>query len=416
MKATYFSSPELGYHSDLGAGPVEWRGNLDLERTEAGWLPHRLPRWTRDQYPPDSLQDVVLEPSGVRLALRTAADTLELSLLATQGVWRGDVPPARVEGFDLVVDGDVVAAGVTEKPGTIVVFDETGVLSRTEAAPGTVRFSGLQRRPGEHEIEIWLPHHTRVEVIGLRADAPLVPPTPAPGPVWLHHGSSISHCREALRPTGTWPAVAARLAGLDLLNLGFSGQAQLDGFTARAIRDTPADLISLKLGINVVNGDSMRLRAFVPAVHAFLDTIREGHPRTPILLISPIHSPSVEDRPGPSLVDPAAAKLWFITHGTPSEVDEGRLSLRLIRDTLAAVAERRGVSDPNLHFLAGPALFGPDDIDHLPDNLHPDPVGYQLMGERFARLALAPGAAFRAPTEVVDTASPSGVDGAMDGC
>ena len=44
------------------------------------------------------------------------------------------------------------------------------------------------------------------------------------------------------------------------------------------MRDTPADLISVKLGINLVNTDLMRLRAFGPAVHGFLDTIRDGHP------------------------------------------------------------------------------------------------------------------------------------------
>jgi hypothetical protein len=44
------------------------------------------------------------------------------------------------------------------------------------------------------------------------------------------------------------------------------------------IRDAPADLITLKVGINLVNADSMRERTFRPAVHAFLDTIREGIP------------------------------------------------------------------------------------------------------------------------------------------
>jgi hypothetical protein len=178
------------------------------------------------------------------------------------------------------------------------------------------------------------------------------------------------------------------MAGLELINLGFSGQAQLDGFTARAIRDTPAELISLKLGINVVNADSMRMRAFIPAVHAFLDTIRDGHPDTPLLLISPVHSPSVEDRPGPSYVDPAAGKLWFTTDGTPAEVAQGRLSMESVRAALAALTAGRAEHDPNLSYLDGRELFGPDDLEHLPDNLHPDPAGYQLMGERFVSAAL----------------------------
>lgn len=42
------------------------------------------------------------------------------------------------------------------------------------------------------------------------------------------------------------------------------------------MRDTPADLISFKMGINVVNTDAMRLRAFTPALHGFLTIIREA--------------------------------------------------------------------------------------------------------------------------------------------
>ena len=44
----------------------------------------------------------------------------------------------------------------------------------------------------------------------------------------------------------------------------------VDPFLARVMRDTPADVISLKLGINVTNSDSMRLRAFVAALNGVL--------------------------------------------------------------------------------------------------------------------------------------------------
>lgn len=99
--------------------------------------------------------------------------------------------------------------------------------------------------------------------------------------MWLHHGSSISHGSNAATPTGTWPAVAAARAGVELHNLGFGGSALLDPFIGRVLRDTAADLISIKLGINLVNTDLMRRRALGPAVHGLLDTVREGHPDTP---------------------------------------------------------------------------------------------------------------------------------------
>lgn len=154
-----------------------------------------------------------------------------------------------------------------------------------EGPAGTARFTDLPAH--DKDIEIWLPHTEITELIALRTDAP-VEPTPDSGRrVWLHHGSSISHGSNATHPTATWPALAAAQGEVELVNLGFSGSALLDPFTARAMRNTPADLISVKIGINVVNADVMRLRAFTPAVHGFLDTIREGHPTTPLLVVSP---------------------------------------------------------------------------------------------------------------------------------
>ena len=109
---------------------------------------------------------------------------------------------------------------------------------------------------------------------------------------------------------------------MELINLGLGGSALLDPFTARAMRDTPADLISVKIGINLVNTDLMRLRAFTPAVHGFLDTIREGHPTTPLLVVSPILCPIHEDTPGPSAPDFDAlgdGRLRFRATGDPAE-------------------------------------------------------------------------------------------------
>src|SRR5262249_53891273 len=155
-------------------------------------------------------------------------------------------------------------------------------------------------------LDLYLPHAAAVTLVALRADAPVEAPAPPPARVrhWVHHGSSISHCLEATYPTGVWPVVAARRAGVDLTRLAFAGECQLDQYVARSIRDMDADLISLKLGINLVNADSMRERTFVPAVHGFLDTIRDGHPTTPIAVVAPILCPAHEDHPGPTATQP----------------------------------------------------------------------------------------------------------------
>ncbi|MCW2165669.1 GDSL-like Lipase/Acylhydrolase family protein [Microbacterium hydrothermale] len=248
-----------------------------------------------------------------------------------------------------------------------------------------VSYRGLERARGQ------------VDLVSLDSDAPLAP-IDDPRPVWVHHGSSISHGSNAAAPTEIWPVVAARAAGVQLRNLGFGGSAMVDPFLARVIRDQDADLISVKLGINVVNADAMRARAFVPAVHGFLDTIREGHADTPLLVVSPIHSGIHEKTPGPGAFDPDSLRegaARFVATGSAAEVARGALTLEVVRDLLAGVVAARS-DDPALHYLDGLSLYGADDaVAHpLPDGLHPDTETHRLIGERFAAAAFAAGAPF----------------------
>lgn len=294
-------------------------GAIELERTEHGLLPHRLPARARAQCEDARLLMAESQPSGVRLAFRTPATAIELDTLPTKLEYPG-VPPRPDGVYELLVDNRSAAQAVVRAGNTTTVDPRTGAGTTRSGTQGTARFDGLPDR--EKLVEIWLPHNERTELVGLRTDAPVAPRPQGDRPVWLHHGSSISHGSNAEGPSTTWPAVAARGAGVDLINLGFSGSALLDPDTARAIRGTATDLISVKLGINLVNTDLMRLRAFLPAVHGFLDTIREGHPHTPLLLISPILCPIHEETPGPGAFDEEALRagtLRFRATGDPAE-------------------------------------------------------------------------------------------------
>lgn len=371
------------------------RGAADCEATPRGLRPHRLPRWVRAQFPDPQLLLAEGQPSGVRLTGVTSAQSIELVVhTARVGFRRAPRPRGTIE---LVIDG-ALHAGVTLVGGDLLEVDlETGESEFTPGPSFTAQFTGLP--PGNKTVELWLPHNESVEVVELRADAPFAP-APAASAVWVHHGSSISHGSNATTPTATWPAVAARLGGVELRNLGLSGSALVDPFAARVIRDTSADLISVKLGINVVNLDAMRERAFIPAVHGFLDTIRDGHPTTPLLLISPIFCGIHEDAPGPGAVDTATigtAQIAFTASAGTGDAASGRLTLRAIRAALVSLAERRA-GDPHLHYLDGTSLYGAGDtVAHpLPDALHPDSATHQLIGERFARLAFSPGGPFAA--------------------
>ncbi|WP_094192096.1 GDSL-type esterase/lipase family protein [Streptomyces katrae] len=386
------------------------RGALDTERTGRGLLPHRLPARARAQNTDGQLALAESQPSGVRLAFRTAATVVELDTVPVKRVYAG--APARPDGvYELLVDGRPAGRAGASGGDTLTIDPATGATAHRTGPPATLRFAGLPGRM--KDVEIWLPHDETAELSVLRTDAPVTPVPDRGRRVWAHHGSSISQGSGAAGPTATWPALAASLGGVELVNLGLGGSALLDPFTARALRDTPADLISLKLGINLVNTDLMRLRAFGPAVHGFLDTIREGHPATPLLVVSPLLCPIHEDTPGPTAFDTAAlsaGKLRFRAAGDPAERASGKLTLTVIREELARIVRQRAAEDPYLYHLDGRELYGEADAAGLPlpDALHPDADTHRRIGERFAALAFAEGGPFGPGGAPGDRARPAG--------
>ena len=370
---------------------VRLAGINDLTAMDRGALTERLPSWARAQLIDPAIGFVSSMPSGGRLEFVTDATSIELEAVFTRVEYGGITPHTAT--IDLVVDGELIASEALIVTDLVRFPDPSSLeFEMVHTDPSVVRFAGLPT--GLKHVEIWLAQNASTMLRELRLDdgASLEPPPPSDRRRWVHYGSSISHCMEADHPTGTWPAVVARAVDVDLYSLGLAGQCHLDQFAARTIRDLPADLISLKLGINVVNADSMRERAFVPAVHGVLDTIRDGHPDTPIVVISPIICPVAEDHPGPTLPN---AEGRFDVLERPDRLQPGALSLSRIRTLLEmVVAQRRGAGDAHLHYLHGYELFGADDVDDLSDGLHPNSAGYQRMGGRFAAHAFAPGGPF----------------------
>jgi GDSL-like Lipase/Acylhydrolase family len=369
---------------DLLNGPVRVAGIVEMEQMPGGIVLHRMPTWARSRHNDIALSLLETMPSGGRLEMTTDATRIELDVQLT--LLQLGSTPVQQAAFDLTVHGQIRDSQRTRAGTVIVIEPATGAISFVPGEPTTITFDGLAS--GNKVVEIWLPQAATVTVIAMRTNGVVTAP-PASGRRWVHYGSSISHCLEATQPTGIWPVVAARLAGVDLQSFAFAGQCHLDPFAGRMIAAYPADLISLKLGINVVNADSMRERTFVPAVHGLLDTIRESHPNVPLLLITPIICPVAEDHPGPTLL---GADGHYHTVERSSELSKGALTLRRIRDLEAEiVTARQGAGDTNLYLMHGTDLFGNDDTNDLPDGLHPNPAGYERMGERFHQLAFQRG-------------------------
>lgn len=308
---------------------VAWRGAVEVVELGGTITPWRLPPARRDCFDAGDLLRRARIPSGVRLALRTDSRSLALDL-----------------------DADPEAA-----PVDLVVGD--AVVRRAARDRTAVELPG---REGEvREVEIWLPHmgEARVRSLAVDDDASCHP-APAEGPRWVVHGSSITQGRGADGPTGTWPARCTRALGYDLLNLGFGGEACLDPMLARLIRDEPADLVTLCLGINVHGAATHSRRSLRAAVLGFLATVCDGHPDVPVQVISPL----------PTLRPADETNLHGLTLGEVRDAVEP--SVQILRADGAT----------QLELVPGPAIFDPTEPGVMHDRIHSSEVGYARIAER----------------------------------
>lgn len=316
------------------------QGQISSEATESGLRPWRLPVEELPLYATHGdLLDKAGRASGVRVRFRTTSPELALGVK----ILSEDEP---APAFDLVSEGKLL---------TTVAVDPKA---------SEVRFTGLE---SSRTYEIWLPVFTELCLQSFSvAEGSSVEPVSDDRLRWLSYGSSITHCRAATSPALTWPAIAANRHDLHLTNMGYGGNCHLEAMQGRVIRDLPVDIITLKLGINVYGMASLNKRTFAAAAIGLVKLIREKHPMTPIGLITPIFCPYGE--------------------GNPNSID---MTLENYREELrTAYGALKELGDDKLFIFEGRELLWKEDAHLLPDDLHPNGEGYQLMGERFAEKIL----------------------------
>ena len=315
---------------------LSWQGAVSFLDTEEWRMPWRIPHDQISLFPPDALRERTAMPAGVRISCRT-----DTEFLAGRIEPMGGEPEEENSSIDLYCDGEF--------------HGSVGLAGRTE-----FRFGGLSR--GEKLLELWLPQHREFRLRGLEmSEGATIEPYDDSRPKWVTYGSSITHCRAAESPSLTWPAIVAREHGLNLTCLGYGGNCHLEPMIARMMRDLPADFLSMKVGINIYGSESLSERTFRSAIIGFVQIVREKHPETPFVVVSPIFSP-----PRETVRNAVGLTIEDMRH----EVEE-------------AVLAMRGQGDENLHYVSGLEIFGTDLGRLLWDELHPDAEGYKVMGRNF---------------------------------
>ncbi|MGO4498350.1 SGNH/GDSL hydrolase family protein [Paenibacillus sp. 2RAB27] len=307
-----------------------FRGAVSIETNENGLQPWRLPHDQLRLYA-SKLVEKAGEAAGVRLAFLTDSRTVGLHVASED----------QDRQFDIVIEDEYIGTK------TLLAGDDLCLFSNL---PDSMK-----------RVDLYFPQYAVVTVKSLKVDvgatAVLAPSNQSR---WVTYGSSITQCTTAESPAHTWPAIVARHRSWDLTCLGFAGQCHLEPMVARVIRDLPADVISLCLGINVMGGHSLNIRTFRSAIFGMVSIIREKHPYTPIYLFSPIYCPH-------------------------RETDENVVGMNLVtmrKEIQEAVNILTSYGDSNLTYVDGLEIMGEAFVDHLPDQLHPNAGGYKIMANQ----------------------------------
>ncbi|NQX58130.1 SGNH/GDSL hydrolase family protein [Paenibacillus qinlingensis] len=304
-----------------------FRGAVSIETNEANFRPWRLPHGQLNLFA-SKVVERAGETAGIRLACLTDSTSIELH------VTRSD----QDRQFDIVIEEEFIGTK------TLLAGDDICL------------FTNLPDR--KKRVDIYFTQNAAVIVEALKVDVGTSAiPVPNDQPRWITYGSSITQCNTAESPAHTWPAIVARHNGWDLTCMGFAGQCHLEPMVARVIRDLPADVISLCLGINVMGGQTLNIRTFRSAVIGMVSIIREKHRHTPIFLFSPIYCPH-------------------------RETDENVAGMNLVimrKEIQEAVNILTAYGDSNLTYVDGLDIMGEGYVDYLPDHLHPNAEGYKIM-------------------------------------
>ncbi|MFI9117434.1 GDSL-type esterase/lipase family protein [Streptomyces venezuelae] len=270
-------------------------------------------------------------PIGVRVEFTASPGTRAVQLR-----YRADVPEP----------GDPLA-GLRH---CFALWSGTRLIGETCAAPAAEATVTLPLPPAGGVFTVHLPEGQAPVPLAVRALGGTLSPAPA-RPRWLVHGDSITEGWWSTRPAHSWPATAGRLLGLDPVNLGYAGGARGELPLAEHLSRLPGELITLAFGTNCWSTVPATADWLYATVRAFVGLVRRGHPKTPLLVVSPVLRPEAEH--------------------TRNALGATLTELRRAMERAARDLASEG--DDHLLVLPGRPLLGPE---HLADGLHPNDAGH----------------------------------------
>ena len=134
----------------------------------------------------------------------------------------------------------------------------------------------------EREYKIYLPLYDGIKniEIGIDAESYIRQPETDYGKPVIFYGTSITQGGCASRPGMAHTNIISRKLDVNVLNFGFSGNGRMDESIAEVLSETEAACYVIESMHNMISPQNVTERT-IP----FINTLREKHPDTPILLV-----------------------------------------------------------------------------------------------------------------------------------
>lgn len=335
----------------LVAAEPEWRWlppqSPELEIDGLPWFGqnagefYRLPAALREKFPPP-VWDLAKSPSGARIRFRTDAAAVAVQVEYPSPPGMANMHAFGQTGVDLYMDGAYWNTAIADK----------------DARPGKIyQHVYCSAKPRLfRDATLYLSLYKPVKVVAVGVDTAArfqkAREFSVTKPV-VFYGTSITQGGCASRSGMSYQAILGRLLNVDFVNLGFSGHGRGEPEVAAAVAQIDASCYVLDFAQNNVTVASLR-QAYAP----FLEILRQAHPETPVLSITPI----------------------FATRETTGE-NQNEAMREHIRQV---VSQRIGAGDRRLQLVEGTDLLGASRADGLVDGTHPNDLGFQWMAEGLA--------------------------------
>jgi lysophospholipase L1-like esterase len=305
----------------------------------------RLPRRAKDLVRPP-VWELGTMPSGGRVRFKTDTTTLKLRIEHSRAeIAMKHMCAVGVSGIDLY-----------EGPPSRMTYWTSNKAIEAGTPNISTYFDKFPRR--WREFTLYLPTYndlTRLE-IGMDPEATVRPPSPfrLPKPV-VFYGTSITQGGCASRGANGYVPLMGRMLGVDVVNLGFSGNGRSD----LEIADLMAEIDAACYVNDCIA--NMPIEDMKARYAAFNERLRAKRPDMPILLLTSIR--------------------WASEHYSPVARQSSRQKNAIVR---AAFRRWRKRGDRHVHYLDCREIIGLDADHPSVDGAHLTDLGYKRMADGIA--------------------------------